>query len=406
MKREKITKSVSLLLMLVMMLGAFAGCYNNYRLKKFDIDVGDEITFGKYKDEEIEWEVITRHFLPEEGKVRVELLSKYALDCQPFNEDGESSWEDCSLRKWLNDDFYNEAFSKSEQKQIVDNTYFDYMGDARYLTDKVYLMSLLWYRMRTDEAVCEPTDYAEDQDIDMKDGNCRYWGRDILQVATNGQGGEIKWYPLVFSYDGSISAAIDQLHKEKAYTADNIGVRPVINVEYKAPFTQKDLDEGDYVTFGTYDEVPIEWIVVDKERDGVTLFSRYGLDDRRMDKDVQDKFEDTELYDWLNGDFKNDSFNSKEQKKLVAFGKDEYVTVPDFEEFKGYRHGNVSYELFASYTPAYFEKHEADDDNVLDRYWLRDIDNDKYTAYDFTMLRISALPGEEHSVRPVIKISF
>ena len=91
----------------IMMLGILSGCYNDYRLKEFNIDVGDEIAFGTYQDEEIEWEVLARHFIPEEGTVRIRLLSKYALDCKPFNEDGESSWEDSSLREWLNNDFYN-----------------------------------------------------------------------------------------------------------------------------------------------------------------------------------------------------------------------------------------------------------------------------------------------------------
>ena len=99
----------------VMVLGMLAGCSNSIRMSKFDLDVGDEYTFGKYHGEEIEWEVISRNFLVEEGKIQVQLYSIYVLDCRPFDEDGdEVSWAECSLREWLNNDFFKEAFSAAE----------------------------------------------------------------------------------------------------------------------------------------------------------------------------------------------------------------------------------------------------------------------------------------------------
>lgn len=397
-------KFLAMIISVVMMLGVLAGCYNDYRLKEFDIEVGDEITFGKYQDEKIEWEVLSRHFLPNEGKVRVQLLSKYALDCKPFDEDGVSSWDECSLRQWLNNDFYNEAFSKKEQKQIVDTTYFNYIGDSRYLTDKVYLMSLLWYRFRPEEAICKPSDYAEDQGIAMEDNVCKYWGRDVLESVYAGVGGEdggTRKFPLVFGFNGNVGGS--------AFTAEDIGVRPVINVEYKAPYTMKDIEEGDIITFGKYDEAPIEWIVADTSSKGLMLFSRYGLDEMRMDKKVVDEFEDTELYEWLNNDFKNEAFSKKEQKNMVDFGKDEYVTLIEKDETVDYLK-DIKYELFTSFTPAYFESHKADDDNVFDTFWINYVDADNenktYAAFNPNQMFQYAKAGDKYSVRPIIKIKF
>ena len=37
----------------VMILGVFTGCSNSIRLSKFNLDVGDDFTFGKYHGEEI-----------------------------------------------------------------------------------------------------------------------------------------------------------------------------------------------------------------------------------------------------------------------------------------------------------------------------------------------------------------
>ena len=402
---------LALAVTVVMVLGIFTGCYNNYRLKEFDIEVGDKITFGKYQDEEIEWEVMSRHFLPEEGKVRVQLQSKYVLDCQPFDEDGESSWEDCSLREWLNNDFFNSAFSKKEQKQIVDTKYFNYMGDERFLTDKVYIVSHLWYYWRPDEAMCKPTDYAEEQGVDMDDGYCRYWGRDVLEaIAANVEvtGGGLVKFPVAFTYSGYVGSAGTASDPGRSFTAENIGVRPIINVEYKAPYEMKDLECGDIVTFGTYDEEPIEWIVADSGKKGVILFSRYGLEDRRLDKKDLDEFEDSELYEWLNGDFKEEAFSKKELKHLVGSDSDGAVTLFDRDEMKEYGK-EMRYELFTGYTESYYDDNGIDDSNVLDHYWLKDIDEDSdppYWVFDIRSFGFRTDPDKEFSVRPVIKITF
>ena len=46
-------------------------------------------------------------------------MSVYALDCEKYNDIDESvTWETCTLRKWLNEEFYNEAFS-SNDKSII-----------------------------------------------------------------------------------------------------------------------------------------------------------------------------------------------------------------------------------------------------------------------------------------------
>lgn len=86
------------------------------------VQVGNTLEFGTYEQdgdisngaEAIQWKAIS----VEEGKVT--LLSEYNLECKKYNDVWENiSWEDCSLRTWLNNDFYNNAFSISEKKAIV-----------------------------------------------------------------------------------------------------------------------------------------------------------------------------------------------------------------------------------------------------------------------------------------------
>ena len=85
--------------------------------------IGDYVTFGTYEQdndesngaEEIEWKVLDK----KDGKVL--LLSKYALDCKLYNEEYvDVTWETCTLRSWLNEDFYKTAFTSAEQKYIAE----------------------------------------------------------------------------------------------------------------------------------------------------------------------------------------------------------------------------------------------------------------------------------------------
>ena len=72
----------------------------------------------------------------------------------------------------------------------------------------------------------------------------------------------------------------------------------------------KDIETCDRVTFGTYDEDPITWVVIDSDKNGVNLLSKYGLEKMKMDKDADENdFSKTDLHDWLNDDFYEEAFN-------------------------------------------------------------------------------------------------
>ena len=84
-------------------------------------NVGESVFFGTYEQdnntdngqEGIEWVVLAK----EDDKLLV--ISKYALDCQPYNTEWtDVTWENCTLREWLNDEFFQMAFSEDEQAMI------------------------------------------------------------------------------------------------------------------------------------------------------------------------------------------------------------------------------------------------------------------------------------------------
>jgi len=113
--------------------------------------IGDYVIMGRYEQdndlsngaEPIEWVVIEKT----DGKML--LVSRYVLDVIPYHHTYEDiTWAECSLRAWLNADFYESSFDLNEQEKIV-STYLSTSGDSNYGTiggsdtqDKVFLLSI------------------------------------------------------------------------------------------------------------------------------------------------------------------------------------------------------------------------------------------------------------------------
>ena len=83
------------------------------------ISVGDHILFGNYQQktdadpEPIEWRVL------EIKDDKALVITEYLLEPRAYNIEMEDvTWEDSSLRKWLNGDFYDTAFSAKEKSHI------------------------------------------------------------------------------------------------------------------------------------------------------------------------------------------------------------------------------------------------------------------------------------------------
>ena len=78
---------------------------------------------------------------------------------------------------------------------------------------------------------------------------------------------------------------------------------------------------GDYVKFGSYPQTsngdiqPIEWQVLSIENCKMLVISRYGLDVKRFDGS-SNEWKNSEIRNWLNGDFYNKAFTDQEKKSI------------------------------------------------------------------------------------------
>ena len=109
---------------------------------------GDTVSFGKYEQdydtsngkEDIKWLVLDK----KDDAVLV--ISKHVLEDKSFGRN-DDTWETCSLRKWLNGDFINDAFSPEEQSKLQitnvsadKNPKFD-VDSGNATMDNIFLLS-------------------------------------------------------------------------------------------------------------------------------------------------------------------------------------------------------------------------------------------------------------------------
>lgn len=158
----------------------------------------NELNFGKYytnnnKDlEPIEWIQL------DEKNGQKLLITKYAIDSVPFNNKKEAvSWDKSDIRKWLNDDFYNTAFSDEEKEKIAltkntaeknpnhpDNTVI-----GSNTEDNVFLLSyqeVSKYFPNENDRILKPTKYAEEKGCYTNgNGDVAWWTRSAGLTETS-----------------------------------------------------------------------------------------------------------------------------------------------------------------------------------------------------------------------------
>lgn len=119
------------------------------------------ITFGNYQGEKITWYVL------EEKDGISFLFSVGILDSRPFNET-PATWDESSIRSFLNGEFMNSAFTEEERENIL-LTSLDNGDDLGYKSkvgknteDKVFLLSANESKeyLTQEMKVSSPTGYA------------------------------------------------------------------------------------------------------------------------------------------------------------------------------------------------------------------------------------------------------
>ena len=153
------------------------------------------------------------------------LISRYCLDAIPYNDTLEPiNWEHTSLRRWLNEDFLETAFTRAEQRIIMavenENPKHDIAktSSGRSTIDRVFILNMEEAEALFDsnsDRISGPTAYAAARGAYVNNNNLMGWWwlrttsfkTDHVTYVASGGG---------VSYEG------------REVTRDDAGVRPVI----------------------------------------------------------------------------------------------------------------------------------------------------------------------------------
>ena len=297
-----------------------------------DTKIGDSFFFGSYEQdndlsngkEPIEWIVLFQE------DNRLMAISKYALDSQPFNTvSTDVTWESCTLREWLNEEFLNNAFSQEDQSLIPEA----FVRANPNTTDQVFLLneyeSLTMRFLGSDyfqSTACIPTAYAITQGcLTSTSGGCKWWLRPDGETTNhNGFTPAAGKQPDVSFVGGGVRPSIWIDYSDNSNTSHE---QEITEFNLEKIEKQNDMKTvGSIVTFGNYEQdndlsngkEPIEWIVLDVQDGRSLLVSRYGLYSEPADTrwSIDYIWETSTLRTWLNKEFLSEAFSEEEQERI------------------------------------------------------------------------------------------
>ena len=410
---------------------------------KANVTTWDCITFGNYWQEDTngdgkidqtdEKQPIKWRVLSVDGDDAF-LLADNVLDFQPYNKSGkdvnlqDTTWENCSLRKWLNEDFMSAAFSEGEQESIIETKVQNGTSDNENETlDKVYLLSK--------EEVSDPSlgfENARARKIERKkeweyDAE-RWWlrssgGRSGNVIDENGSQGEA----------GGFSVGV----------YNSRGIRPVIHLNLsalkwdKADAIRLEIIHStyDHLYFGQYYEdesstvkQPIKWRVLSVNGDDAFLLADEGLDCQRYNESEEAvTWETSTIRKWLNETFMKEAFNEKEQNsikdtmittensedttdKVFLLSKEDVGNVtygfdPVLDSISGTRSMNITNYCKSKGARMWQIEYFS---GFYDPWWLRTTEKDNTCAASASMwngiVYSSDMTNSRHAVRPAIHI--
>ena len=193
------------------------------------VNVGDIVTFGKYETdgnaangkEAMTWLVLNNR------DDLVTLIAEKSIAAMQYNSSTvETNWAECSLRTWLNETFFKEAFDTSEADFICKN-YISTPSNPDYpspvgtpTVDNVYLLSLnevLSYFASITERKLKCTDASYSNTYTDGNDYCCWWLRTPGAMLQSAVGVDTTGQVVIGGYD--------------CYENEHIGVRPVIVID-------------------------------------------------------------------------------------------------------------------------------------------------------------------------------
>jgi len=212
-----------------------------------------------FKYEPLKWRVLSNT----NGELFV--MAESIIDSKFYNYNySDTTWETCTLRSWLNNNFYYSAFTSAEQSRIItspvindDNPFYGYGPGGNDTNDKIFALSYdevmnTAYGFVNDlgydgQRKAQGTDYAKSQGLyvydapgESHDGDSLWW------LRSPGVGSNVAGF---IKGNGNVEDIGSTTFSNLGYT--HLGIRPALRI-YQAFIGSTPYKTGDIIEYGSY----------------------------------------------------------------------------------------------------------------------------------------------------------
>lgn len=289
--------------------------------------IGDTFTFGEYGGEVISWRILDY----EGGSYFV--IAENSIKGIKYNEaEADVTWETCTLRAWLNNDFYNEAFSQAEQDKIVltnvvaePNTHVS-SSAGNDTQEKIYVLSLdeaKTYFETNEDRICYPTAFALAGGAHINDNGGSWWW--LRSPGDTQSDATLVYGDGTVDYGGvNVDNTLVSVRPVMWVNLDN-SVTSVPNTVIPTPTEiEVNHDDNDYrigstIKLGRFDDEDITWLVLDEQDGKYLVLTEYAVTTVPYDAEGDScTWETCSLRGYLNDVFFNTAFIESEKNMILT----------------------------------------------------------------------------------------
>lgn len=341
----------------------------NQRLK-----VGDELNFGTFRGQKIRWEVL-------KVQDNMALIISSELLCKmPYHQPYENiTWSECTLRKWLNNDFINSSFTPAEQSRILqsnlnnDDNESGKPGGVSTI-DKIFLLSLKEAEQLFDCDQSRNTGFwCWLRSHGYSSGSAAIiTDKGRVDIGGIGVESELGVRPALWlncnicMSCGQILPANAKFCSKCGAPQDNLPQPELTNSETKSLCPKV----GDEFEFGSFNGKQILWKTI-RIKDRKALIISSSIICRAPYQQPARQYmtwSECSLRTWLNNEFLNNSFNPRERRRIVQY-KLNNDNNPDYYTAGGDITTDSIFLLSIYEATAFFANNQ--DRSIGDSWWLR-----------------------------------
>lgn len=296
------------------------------------IEFGSYPTTASGERKPLRWKIVS---IEDQNAI---LVTERIVDACVYSSPSDAlTWDNSGIRRLLNNDFYNSAFTDEEKGHILDSQLMNYKNAAfktnsgGKTTDRVFLLSVeeaQRFFPNDEERAVIPTAYAMSKGLFTEDGRAWWWlrtsGSSENYAADVDYGGDVDSYgsdrrSSVEGLRPAIRVSLSFLRQDdlNALSRNVVSTRSSITVYDPDDHGLEDAKVGETVLLGEYPadngamKTPLRWKILELSGNKALLITESCVEAKPFDsREMFLTWKQSELRRWLNDEFIATAFGS------------------------------------------------------------------------------------------------